>query len=287
MSAHPERAAMARLTVLIVNYNSGQWLKRCVETFFDPTAQRPTVLIWDNASTDGSLDELAASPAIEVHASPDNVGFAAGINALAKRVTTDHMLILNPDGLIQPAAVARLLAELDEHPNAGLVSGRVFGLDGREQRGSRRQLPNPKRILEEVLGNGTGIDLMSTPPPTNSVEVEAVSGACMMLRTPIFQSLGGFDAAYPMHFEDLDLMARIQEAGWHVRLVPDVAIAHAGGVSSNHRAIGVLRDKHRGLWRYLKTHCQDQWPFWFRPLWWLAIHLHLWVMTPITWWRSR
>jgi hypothetical protein len=48
-----------------------------------------------------------------------------------------------------------------------------------------------------------------------------------------------------------------------------------------------LQDKHRGLWRYLKTHCQDQWPFWFRPLWWLAIHLHLWVMTPITWWRSR
>ena len=109
----------------------------------------------------------------------------------------------------------------------------------------------------------------------------------MMLRTQVFQSLGGLDSDYPMHFEDLDLMARIREAGGEIRLVPDVAIAHAGGISSNHRATAVLRDKHRGLWRYLNIHCQDQWPLWSRPLWWLGIHLHRWAMTPITWWRAR
>jgi len=287
MSAHPLRPQGHRLTVLIVNYNSGRWLTRCVESFFDRQAALPRVLIRDNASTDGSLDELSPSDAIEVDKAPTNVGFAAGINALAERVSSEYMLILNPDCLIQAKAIARLIEELDAHPNAGMVSGRVFGLDGREQRGSRRRLPTPQRVFEEVLRRGEGIDLMAQPPPQTSQAVEAVSGACMMLRTEVFQSLGGLDTAYPMHFEDLDLMAKIAEQGGEVRLVPDVAIAHAGGVSSHHRPTAVLRDKHRGLWRYLNIHCRDQWPRWSRPLWWLGIHVHQWVMTPITWWRAR
>lgn len=277
------------LTVLIVNYNSGRWLARCIETLLNGATDHPRVLILDNASTDGSLAELKPTPNVEITRSETNLGFARGINRLSAEVETDYLLILNPDCLLRPDGLIRLLEELQTHPEAAMVSGRVFNLNGAEQRGSRRRLPDPGRILRELSGRspGAGVDLIDQPPPIEPCEVEAVSGACMLVRTEVFRDLSGFDADYPMHFEDLDLMARIREAGHAIRLVPDVAISHAGGISSNHRPLAVMRDKHEGLWRYLNKHCQDSWPVWSRPVWWLGIKLHAWMLTPILWWQQR
>ncbi len=280
---------MSVVTVLVVNYNSGRWLARCIETLLDGATDYPRSLILDNASTDGSIAEFKPGPNVEIIRSEINLGFAKGINRLAQEVDTEYLLILNPDCLLRPDGLIRLLAELHTHPEAAMVSGRVFKLDGAEQRGSRRRLPDPGRILRELSGRspGAGVDLINQPPPIEACEVEAVSGACMLVRTEVFRDLGGFDVNYPMHFEDLDLMARIGEAGHTIRLVPDVAISHAGGISSNHRPLAVMRDKHEGLWRYLNKHCQASWPIWTRPLWWLGIRVHAWILTPILWWQQR
>ena len=291
MSSRATGAVVHRqdVTILIVNYNSGRWLARCIETLLSGPSQSPSILVWDNASSDGSLSEGKLTDPVSVTTSPSNIGFARGVNRLAKDVDTNYLLILNPDCLLRPEGLLRLIQELDTHPEAAMVSGRVFNLDGSEQRGSRRCLPDPGRILRELSGRypGAGVDLLDQPPPPDPVEVEALSGACMLVRTEVFQALGGFDTKYPMHFEDLDLMARIQEAGHTIRLVPDVAISHAGGVSSNHRPLSVMRDKHEGLWLYLKTHCQDSWPAWSRPLWWMGIKAHALMLTPILWWQQR
>mgnify|MGYP000526981934 CR=1 FL=1 len=247
------------------------------------------VLVLDNASSDGSLAEVSETANISIQASDENLGFARGINHLSTAVTTDYLLILNPDCLLNPADLVELVIELESHPESAMTSGRVFNFDGSEQRGSRRCLPDPSRILRELSGrqSGTGIDLRHEPAPREACEVEAVSGSCMLVRASVFRELGGFDDRYPMHFEDLDLMARVKEAGYTIRLVPDVAISHAGGASSQHRPLNVMWDKHVGLWRYLNTHCQEQWPVWSRPFWWLGIRLHAWLLTPIVWWQQR
>jgi len=119
------------------------------------------------------------------------------------------------------------------------------------------------------------------------VEVEAVSGACMLVRNAVFQQLGGMDPGYPLHFEDLDLFARLREAGWTLRWVPDFEIVHAGGRSSQTRPVGVLWAKHRGLWRYLSRHCGDAWPLWQRPLWFGAMVVHAALRTPLAWATAR
>jgi N-acetylglucosaminyl-diphospho-decaprenol L-rhamnosyltransferase len=282
-AAHP----LARVTALIVNYNSGPWLARCVRALKGRGARFPEVLVLDNASDDGSVEDLVPMPGLEVILADRNLGFGPGVNRLLERVTSELLLIINPDCLLVPETLARLVAELDAHPEAGLVSGRIFDMSGNEQRGSRRQLPGPRRVLNEVirLRSGTGIDLVHLPAPAEATEVDAVSGACMLLRTKAFHQLGGFDPGFPMHFEDLDLMARLIKGGWSIRLVPDVAISHAGGISSRRRPVRVMLDKHRGLWRYLNKHCRDRWPAWSRPLWWLGIWLHAVLMTPIVLWR--
>jgi GT2 family glycosyltransferase len=280
---------LARVTAVLVNYNSGPWLARSVRALKGRGARFPNVIVLDNASDDDSVDGLQDMPGLDLIRMTENLGFGPGVNRAFKGVSTEYMLIINPDCLLVSEALLTLVAELDAHPEAGLASGRIFDMSGNEQRGSRRQLPGPRRVLNEVFRFrlGTGVDLIHLPAPLEAGPVEAVSGACMLLRTEAFEQLGGFDAGFPMHFEDLDLMARLQQAGWRVRLVPTVAISHAGGISSRRRPVKVMLAKHRGLWRYLNKHCRDRWPAWVRPIWWLGIWLHAALMLPIAVWRRR
>ncbi|MDT8438209.1 MAG: glycosyltransferase family 2 protein [Wenzhouxiangellaceae bacterium] len=267
--------ALARVAVLIVNYNAGPWLARAVASLCEPDAVEPEIIVVDNGSRDDSLERLQAT-SLTIDRAGRNLGFAAGINRAARQTTRELLLLLNPDCRITPADLARLVDELDRHPEAALVSGRVVGEDGREQRASRRRLPTPSSIIGEILPfSANGVDLTDRPAPAESIEVEAVSGACMLVRRARFDALGGLDEGYPMHFEDLDLFARLQAAGDRLRWVPEVSIVHAGGISSSHRRAGTEIDKHRGLWRYLQRHCRPQWPFWQRPLWALALLGHL------------
>ncbi len=286
MTDHPA-GILGRVTVVVVNYNSGPWLKRCVRALKGRNRRFPDMIVLDNASSDGSMEELPTLPGLTTLRSQENLGFARGVNLAASRVATPYFLVINPDCLLVPEGLVRLIEELDQCPEAGLVSGRIFDMSGNEQRGSRRQLPGPRRVLNELLPlrSGNGVDLTHLPPPDEPSAVEAVSGACMLIRREAFEVLGGFDVAYPMHFEDLDFMARLAAAGWQVRLVPEVAVSHAGGVSSRHRPVRVMLDKHRGLWRYLNRHCRDRWPVWQRPLWALGISLHALVMIPMLLWR--
>lgn len=273
---------MPDITVLIVNYNSGRWLRCCLRTLSTALAVR----ILDNASSDDSLDGTVSDEHVELIRSDTNLGFAAGVNRLAAGVTTPFMLVLNPDCKMVPDAVEQLASRLCADSRLALVSGLVEGVSGGEQRGSRRRLPTPARIISELIPfrrkRGLGVDLTETPPPPEFIEVEAVSGACMLLRTDAFRAVGGMDTKFPLHFEDLDLMARLRRAGWRIGWEPAARIIHAGGVSSNHRPLQVHWNRHRGLWRYLRNHCRT---FPWTPVWWLLIWSHAVIKLPSVGWR--
>lgn len=279
-----DRDALARVTAVIVNYNSGRWLARCIESLRGPGRSAPSVVVIDNASTDGSVDILDVDENLTLRRAHRNLGFGRGVNQALRKVDTEYLLIVNPDCLLTPDSLARLVEELDRHPDAALASGRVFDMSGREQRGSRRRLPNRRQILSEVMpfSRVNGIDLTHESVTDQPTDVDAVSGACMLVRTSTLKDIGGFDPRFHMHFEDLDVMARLRDAGWRVRLVPSVFVSHAGGVSSQRRPLAVLWAKHQSLWRYLNKHCSEGWGGISRALWWLFIQLHAIVMTPIS-----
>ncbi|MEE4303663.1 MAG: glycosyltransferase family 2 protein [Wenzhouxiangella sp.] len=277
------QSPISRVTAVIVNYNSGRWLARCIENLRGRGAASPEVIVIDNASDDGSVDILPDLPGVTVRRAHRNLGFGRGVNQALRSVRTEYLLIINPDCLLIPASLARLVEELDAQPDVALVSGRVFDMRGAEQRGSRRRLPTRRQVLSEVLpfSQVNGIDLTHEPAPEEPADVEAVSGACMLVRTAALEQVGGFDPRFHMHFEDLDMMARLREAGWRIRLVPSVFVSHAGGVSSRRRPIAVMWAKHKSLWRYLNKHCSEGWGWFSRSAWWLLIHLHAMVMTPV------
>lgn len=274
---------LGRVTAVIVNYNSGRWLARCIDNLRGRGGAQPEVIVIDNASSDGSIEVLPESDGITVRRARRNLGFGRGVNQALRSVRTEYMLIINPDCLLVPESLARLVDELDGHPDVALVSGRVFDMSGVEQRGSRRRLPTRRQVLTEMLpfGRDNGIDLTHEPAPEGPTDVEAVSGACMLMRTSALEQVGGFDPGFHLHFEDLDLMARLREAGWRIRLLPSVFVSHAGGVSSRRRPLGVMWSKHKSLWRYLNKHCGDDWSLMGRLAWWLLIHLHAVCMVPV------
>ncbi len=282
------RPALSRITALIVNYNSGPWLERCVRTLRGRYGRYPRIEVVDNDSRDNSAAGVPELKDLRVRHAPRNLGFARGVNTAARAVHSEFLLIINPDCLLLPDSLETLLADLDAHPEAAMVSGRIFDMSGEEQRGSRRCLPSRERVIGEVLkGARARIDLTHLPATGTAGEVEAVSGACMLVRRQAFLAVNGFDKHYPMHFEDVDLMARLRDAGWTIRLDPAVIVTHAGGVSSRSRPVRVMWNKHRGLWRYLNQHPELPWPAWSRALWWLGIYGHAVMMTPVSLWRGR
>ena len=278
--------ALARATVLIVNYNAGACLRQCIDALNAGGAADAEIRIVDNGSTDDSLAGIEAS-GLTIDRAGANLGFAVGMNRAASGAEREFLLLLNPDAELAPDDLARLVDELDRHPECVLVGPRVVGADGREQRASRRCEPTALRILGEVLPGLPGIDRTHTPSPDRSIEIEGVSGACMLVRRSAFEAAGGFDTDYPLHFEDLDLFARLRAAGGTLRWVPDVTVRHVGGVSSRGADGRILRAKHRGLWLYLTRHVATGARAWQRPLWWLALKSSEIVRAPLAERRAR
>ncbi len=278
---------MLRTTVLIVNYNAGGELAEGVGAVLNRVTP---VSLWviDNASSDDSVELLLARHGddIELIRNAENLGFARACNQGLERCATEYLLILNADCRLPPGAIRAFEQALAARPLAGLASGLVFDAAGREQRGSRRCLPTPRRVAGELLRwPGAGLDQRHRPAPDEICEVEAVSGACLFFRRSALQAVGGFDEAYEFHFEDLDLMARLGDAGWRILLVPEVRLRHVGGLSSRSRPLWVSRQKHRGLKRYLARHSRLPAPL-LHGIGFLS-WLHFVLTAPWVWRRRR
>ncbi len=274
--------AEPNISVVVVNYNGGPLLLRCLEAL---QASRPTpeVILCDNASQDGSLAAARrAFPEMKILAFERNLGFAMAVNRGLAAARGRWLVVLNPDCLVEPDTLATLSRVMAEHPRAGLAGCRILDPDGREQRGSRRHLPRLGSGLAKALGR-RGIDLHQMPLPAAPQPVEAISGACMMVRRAALDEVGGLDEDYFLHCEDLDWCKRFHDAGWEVLFVPQASVVHHQGTCSAERPRRVAWHKHRGMWRYYRKHLAGDHPRPLRALVWSGIHLRLLIQ----WLRGR
>jgi hypothetical protein len=257
-------AVDSRTRVIIVNYNAGEALLRCVASVLAEKEPLQAVVA-DNDSTDGSCQLLrsrfASNPRLEVLENPVNLGFGRAVNACALAAREDWLLVLNPDCELHPGALGALRQALERDPAAGLAAPRVVDRQGRVLRGTLRSFPDPwKAFLSAsglaVLGRWSprleGVERRRDRTPVDTVRAEAVSGACMLIRGEVFRALGGFDEDFEMHFEDLDLMYRMRQRGWHCLYVPGATAFHEQGRSSRSRRWWVHRQKHLGMQRFFR-----------------------------------
>lgn len=265
------RSASDTVSVIIVNYNAGNCLRDCVSSAF---GQVNEVIVVDNASTDGSVAQLEAGFAddqrVKVIRNRENLGFATACNIGAEASTGKYLFFLNPDCVLAPDSVKHLVRVLDVDPDVGMVGGLLLNPNGTEQAGGRRAVPTPWRAFVRISGLSrfawrwpklcSDFLLQNQPLPTGPVEVEAISGACMLIRRAVFHEVGRWDERYFLHCEDLDLCMAVRGKGLNIMFVPDARIVHDKGRCSRSRPIFVEWHKHLGMMRFYRKYFRHQYP---------------------------
>jgi len=257
--------------IVIVNYNASTYLTQCVEAVL---IQAGVVIVVDNASTDSSLtlcqQNFAHEPRLKIIRNQKNLGFAAACNIGYQAAQSDYVLFLNPDCVLAPDSVAEMLKVLQADANIGMVGGLLVNPDGTEQGGGRRAIPTPWRSFVRAFGFHRfahrwpklffDFYLHQQPLPTQPIEVEAISGACMLVKRAAVTEVGLWDESYFLHCEDLDWCMRFRGNGWKIMFVPTAKVIHALGVCSRKRPVFVEWHKHKGMMRFYRKFFGHQYP---------------------------
>jgi N-acetylglucosaminyl-diphospho-decaprenol L-rhamnosyltransferase len=221
-----------RLTAIIVNWNGGERLASCVDSVLASDVDVDVVVV-DNDSTDGSLKALEEETRVRVIQTGENLGFGRGANAGVADADTPYVAVMNPDVVVHPDALGRMLGYLEARADVGLVGPGLDDPDGvgLTTCGFRPRLSDAicrKLLLHLVFP----FFRFRRVRPVGPSEVDWVTGACLVARRDAFTALDGFDKAIFMYFEDVDLCLRMKTAGWSVHYVPDARAQHVGGHSS-------------------------------------------------------
>ena len=285
---YPHSAFPLALSVIMVAADSGPELRESVRLILASSLSLELILV-DNASRDGVPPAIARAyqhdERLKVVYNHRNLGFGPAVNLGVKQASGRALLILNPDCLPGEDDLRRLLALQAASPKAGLIGAVVCDADGRPDPASWRRDPLLQRSLNTMLDRPGEKVQVEQEIPAKAIQVEAISGALMLMTHEMFQRLGGFDEKYFLHCEDLDLCRRVRDLGYQVLLAGDVRVAHGKGSSSRHRPVFVSRHKHRGMWRWFRLHD----PAARNPLIgaavWLGIWTHFVVQIPGQLWR--
>jgi hypothetical protein len=253
------------VTVVVVAWNSAEWIARCVASIGPGCgALTREVIVHDNASRDETatiaLDALGAERG-EVIRSATNDGFAGGVNRAVARARGRFVLLLNPDCELQPGCVETLVGRLDANPKAAGAAPLLVGDDGEPQREFQlRRFPTLRSFVSELLmverftGSSSEIDRYRCRDLDPAIEqpVEQPAGAALLLRRDLMASVGPLDERFaPAWFEDVDYCKRIAATGAELVFVPSARAVHHGASSLEAMAPGeFLGIWYRNLWRY-------------------------------------
>lgn len=249
------------LSVIIVSYQTCALTLRAIESALSQHGPSLEVIVVDNASTDGSAEAIARTfPQVRVIAMADNLGFARANNLAAKHARGRFLLLLNPDTVVLPGAFSEITKFAQAWPDAMIWGGRVVDSDGKVKLRSCARRPSLWSVVTQAAGLAA---LWPTVPFWNAEampdwnrdetrHVDIVIGCFLMIRREDWSRLGGFDPAYFMYGEDVDLCLRAARLGGRPAITPQAMILHEEGASQPHGSRGVQILAARI--RYLRQH---------------------------------
>lgn len=226
------------LSICIPYYSGLRFLEDCLRSIeLYPPATRYEVLVVDDASPEPCASVANRFHNVRVLVNDTNVGFAASANRAVGACRGEQVLFLNPDTFIRPGAIARLQEHLSDRSDVAAVGPMILNEDGSFQPQCKRGRLTPASALGYALkidravppGSSLADYLRPGDPTHRATDVEALSGACMLVARRALDDVGGFDESLFLYGEDLDLCYRFRDAGWKVRYVPEATIVHVGG----------------------------------------------------------
>lgn len=271
-------APRADLAVVVVNYNAGEYLGRCVASLVAAAGELALdILVVDNASHDGSARVAAArTPQVRLIENPTNRGLSAAWNQGAKAVDAPWTLFLNPDTEIWRGDLGALVQAAEARPDVALVGPVIRNVDGTVYE-SGRVFPGVLQAVGHAFlgpfapGNRfTRAYRQTSWDRSTEREVEWVSGAAMLIRRSAFEHVGAFDETFWLYGEELDLGTRLRDAGWKVLATPALEILHVGGISTGRSRRTHLMHS-QSIYRYYRKHRATGWRRATLPLAWATL----------------
>ncbi|OHB65255.1 MAG: hypothetical protein A2168_08300 [Planctomycetes bacterium RBG_13_50_24] len=255
------------LSIIIVNYNAGHYLENCLKSVYAETKQIPfDIWIVDNNSKDASVSMIRSNfPLINLVENKENIGFARANNDAISKCAGDYILLLNPDTLIMENAIEKMVKFMDENPQTGIAGCKVLNEDGTLQLACRRSIPAPGVAFFRLTGlsrlfpNSKGMAKYNLTylNPDEANEVDAVSGAFLMIRRQVVDKIGKLDERFFMYGEELDWCLRTKKAGWKVMYYPDAEIIHYKGECSKSNCRKAAFEFYRSMYLFHKKHFAD------------------------------
>lgn len=252
------------VSIVIVNWNSKALLRQCLTSILDNQgACTCEIVVIDNASFDGCGEMIAQSfPAVTFIQSQENLGFGKANNLAAAQSHSDVLLFLNPDTKVIGDAIARMVGHIRLLPQCGALGGTLLNSDGSIQTSALLAYPT---MLNQLLDSNVlrrlwprsrlwGMAPLFSDDP-NPAEVEAISGACLMMRRQVFDAIGGFSAEYFMYSEDTDICYKAHLHGYRNYFVPHTRIVHFGdGSVRSAKSSFAVAMAIESLWRFMAKH---------------------------------
>ena len=241
--------------VIVVTYNSRSRVFPCAKAALSAGAN---VIVVDSASPDRSLEALGDLPVTTIQLS-ENRGFGFGCNRGWESGSAPYVLFLNPDAVLDEAALGALAAVLDREPAVGAVGPRLLEEDGTLE-WSQRRYPRLRSTfaralyLHHLAPQAQWVDEMIRVPAVYEEpgEPDWLSGACLLVRRELLERIGGFDEGFFLYSEDTDLCKRIRDAGYTLRYEPSAVVHHVGGASAPRS--GLLHVLASSRVRYMRKH---------------------------------
>jgi GT2 family glycosyltransferase len=250
------------LSICLVSWNTRNLLLDCLNSIFKNSDDlKLEVFVIDNNSFDGSAKMVEQMfPIVRLIANQKNNGFAVANNQGIELAKGRHLLLLNPDTIVLPGALQKMIHFLDDTPNAGAVAAKLYNTDGTLQYSVRRFptlltpfTENSILLDSPIISHFTRKSRMYEWDHNSLREVEQPAGAAFMIKRPVIETLGTLDYHYHMFFEDVDLCYRIRRNGWKIYYLPEAGIIHHGGQSVKQRS-NIGEEFYKSLIKYFKSH---------------------------------
>lgn len=252
---------MKDLSIVIVTYNSQSEILKCLNSIEEQSSIDHEVIVVDNASMDDTCLQVAGRfPAVLLIRNEENLGFAAACNVGIERSVGRHVSLVNPDAEILDGALDKMVAFLDEYPSYGMVGPKVVTSNGSLSMVGARRFPSgwwdmSKRQIGELIG--LSLDhhhLMKDWDHMSSREVDALTGACMVVRREAIEAAGMLDPYFFLMVEDVEWCRRIRDAGWPAYYYADAEVLHDAGHSMGALHGEIFVEKNIGRHYYLKKY---------------------------------
>jgi len=247
---------MAELSIIIVNWNTKEYLLPCLREIFErgQGMSREVILI-DNGSGDGSGDEVKKSfPSVHVIKNEENLGFAKAVNQGLKNSSGRYILLLNPDTQVKNGTTERLVSFMESSSDAAVAGAQLLNADGSKQ----NSIANFPSLATELLNKRLLRWLFPKKFPgkgrnySEPIEVDSIIGACMMVRREAMEQVGLLDEDYFLFLEETDWCYRIKKAGWKVYHLPQAEIYHYQGKSAEREKKKAKIEYYRSRYHFFK-----------------------------------